>query len=123
MSSCPISARPLLRKGICRIIRCDRCHSGQESPTLVARARTAHAELQLNADSQASQNGFVTVARPGGHRCPPWRRARRYSRIKPHPAGFLATQPDAYQPYYILREHVIDRIYDQNVGYWEANLQ
>src|SRR5262249_8325557 len=23
----------------------------------------------------------------------------------------------------ILREHVIDRIYDQNVGYWEANLQ
>src|SRR5262249_3432472 len=28
-----------------------------------------------------------------------------------------------YQPYLILREHVIDRIYDQNVGYWEANLQ
>ena len=27
------------------------------------------------------------------------------------------------QPYFILREHVIDRIYDQNVGYWEANLQ
>ena len=25
--------------------------------------------------------------------------------------------------YYILREHVIDRVYDQNVGYWEANLQ
>src|SRR5262249_41517765 len=24
---------------------------------------------------------------------------------------------------YILREHVIDRIYDQHVGYWEANLQ
>jgi glyoxylase-like metal-dependent hydrolase (beta-lactamase superfamily II) len=39
------------------------------------------------------------------------------------PPDFLATQPDAYQPYYILREHVIDRIYDQNVGYWEANLQ
>jgi hypothetical protein len=39
------------------------------------------------------------------------------------PPEFLATQPDAYQPYYILREHVIDRIYDQNVGYWEANLQ
>src|SRR4029453_2597337 len=35
----------------------------------------------------------------------------------------LANQPDAYQPYYILREHVIDRIYDQNVGYWEANLR
>jgi glyoxylase-like metal-dependent hydrolase (beta-lactamase superfamily II) len=39
------------------------------------------------------------------------------------PPNFLATQPDAYQPYFILREHVIDRIYDQNVGYWEANLQ
>jgi glyoxylase-like metal-dependent hydrolase (beta-lactamase superfamily II) len=39
------------------------------------------------------------------------------------PPDLLATQPDVYQPYYILREHVIDRIYDQNVGYWEANLQ
>jgi len=39
------------------------------------------------------------------------------------PPGLLANQPDAHQPYYILREHVIDRIYDQNVGYWEANLQ
>jgi glyoxylase-like metal-dependent hydrolase (beta-lactamase superfamily II) len=39
------------------------------------------------------------------------------------PPELLATQPDAYQPYYILREHVIDRIYDQNIGYWEANLQ
>ena len=38
------------------------------------------------------------------------------------PPDLLANQPDAYQPYYILREHVIDRIYDQNVGYWEANL-
>jgi glyoxylase-like metal-dependent hydrolase (beta-lactamase superfamily II) len=39
------------------------------------------------------------------------------------PPDFLATQPDAYLPYYILREHVIDRVYDQNVGYWQANLQ
>jgi alkyl sulfatase BDS1-like metallo-beta-lactamase superfamily hydrolase len=39
------------------------------------------------------------------------------------PPDFLATQPDAFQPYYILREHVIDRIYEQNVGYWQANLQ
>jgi alkyl sulfatase BDS1-like metallo-beta-lactamase superfamily hydrolase len=35
----------------------------------------------------------------------------------------LEFEPDVYQPYYILREHVIDRIYDQNVGYWEANLR
>ena len=39
------------------------------------------------------------------------------------PPDLLANQPDAYQPYYILREHVIDRLYDQRVGYWEANLQ
>jgi glyoxylase-like metal-dependent hydrolase (beta-lactamase superfamily II) len=39
------------------------------------------------------------------------------------PPDFLAQHHDAYQPYLILREHVIDRIYDQNVGYWEANLQ
>jgi len=39
------------------------------------------------------------------------------------PPDFLTTQPDAFQPYYILREHVIDRVYDQNVGYWQANLQ
>ena len=39
------------------------------------------------------------------------------------PPDFLASHHDAYQPYLILREHVIDRIYDQNVGYWEANLQ
>src|SRR5262249_48247102 len=39
------------------------------------------------------------------------------------PQDLLANQPDAYEPYYILREHVIDRLYDQHVGYWEANLQ
>jgi alkyl sulfatase BDS1-like metallo-beta-lactamase superfamily hydrolase len=39
------------------------------------------------------------------------------------PPDLLAAQPDVHQPYYILREHVIDRLYDQNVGYWEANLQ
>jgi glyoxylase-like metal-dependent hydrolase (beta-lactamase superfamily II) len=39
------------------------------------------------------------------------------------PPDLLVNQPDAHQPYYILREHVIDRVYDQNVGYWEANLQ
>ena len=39
------------------------------------------------------------------------------------PPGLLNGSPDVYQPYYILREHVIDRIYDQNVGYWQPNLQ
>jgi glyoxylase-like metal-dependent hydrolase (beta-lactamase superfamily II) len=35
----------------------------------------------------------------------------------------LLGQPDLYQPYFILREHVIDRLYDQNVGYWQPDLQ
>jgi glyoxylase-like metal-dependent hydrolase (beta-lactamase superfamily II) len=39
------------------------------------------------------------------------------------PPGLLADQPDVYQPYLILREHVIDRLYDQSVGYWQADLQ
>ncbi len=39
------------------------------------------------------------------------------------PPGLLKGRPDAYLPYLILREHVIDRLYDQNVGYWQPNLQ
>jgi len=39
------------------------------------------------------------------------------------PPGLLSGQPDVYQPYLVLREHVIDRIYDQNVGYWQPDLQ
>ena len=39
------------------------------------------------------------------------------------PPGLLGGQPDVYQPYLILREHVIDRLYDQNVGYWQPDLQ
>jgi alkyl sulfatase BDS1-like metallo-beta-lactamase superfamily hydrolase len=38
------------------------------------------------------------------------------------PPDLLQGPPDVYQPYLIMREHVIDRLYDQNVGYWEANL-
>jgi len=39
------------------------------------------------------------------------------------PPGLLNDQPDVYQPYLILREHGIDRLYDQNVGYWQPDLQ
>jgi hypothetical protein len=39
------------------------------------------------------------------------------------PPGLLGGQPDAYLPYLTLREHVIDRLYDQNVGYWQPDLQ
>jgi glyoxylase-like metal-dependent hydrolase (beta-lactamase superfamily II) len=39
------------------------------------------------------------------------------------PPGLLNGQPDAHLPYLILREHVIDRLYDQNVGYWQPDLQ
>ena len=39
------------------------------------------------------------------------------------PPGLLNGRPDAYLPYLIIREHVIDRLYDQNVGYWQPDLQ
>ena len=39
------------------------------------------------------------------------------------PPNLLGGQPDVYQPYLILREHVIDRLYDQNVGHWQPDLQ
>ena len=39
------------------------------------------------------------------------------------PPGLLKGRPDVYLPYLILREHVIDRLYEQNVGYWQPNLQ
>src|SRR5215831_13985892 len=39
------------------------------------------------------------------------------------PPTLLSGTPDAYLPYLLLREHVIDRLYDQGVGYWQADLQ
>jgi hypothetical protein len=39
------------------------------------------------------------------------------------PPGLIAGQPDVYLPYFIMREHIIDRLYDQNVGYWQPDMQ
>jgi glyoxylase-like metal-dependent hydrolase (beta-lactamase superfamily II) len=39
------------------------------------------------------------------------------------PPGLLSGNPDVYLPYLLLREHAIDRLYDQSVGYWQADLQ
>jgi glyoxylase-like metal-dependent hydrolase (beta-lactamase superfamily II) len=39
------------------------------------------------------------------------------------PPGLLEGRPDVLLPYLILREHVIDRLFHQNVGYWQANLE
>jgi glyoxylase-like metal-dependent hydrolase (beta-lactamase superfamily II) len=39
------------------------------------------------------------------------------------PPGLLAGDPDAHLPYIVMREHVINRIYDQHVGYWQPDLQ
>jgi glyoxylase-like metal-dependent hydrolase (beta-lactamase superfamily II) len=39
------------------------------------------------------------------------------------PPDLLRGNPDVYMPYFIMREHLIDRLYDQNVGYWQADLQ
>ena len=38
------------------------------------------------------------------------------------PPGLISGRPDAFLPYLLLREHVIDRLYHQNVGYWQADL-
>ena len=39
------------------------------------------------------------------------------------PPGLLTGDPDVHLPYILLRENVINRIYDQNVGYWQPDLQ
>ncbi len=39
------------------------------------------------------------------------------------PPDLLSGSPDVHLPYLLLREHVIDRLYDQSVGYWQADLQ
>src|SRR5262245_4319099 len=39
------------------------------------------------------------------------------------PPELLTSHPEAQVPYLLLREHVIDRLYDQNVGYWQASLE
>jgi glyoxylase-like metal-dependent hydrolase (beta-lactamase superfamily II) len=39
------------------------------------------------------------------------------------PPGLLGGRPDALLPFLILREHVIDRLYHQNVGYWQTDLE
>jgi len=51
------------------------------------------------------------------------RACRRAPRSEEGRPGLLKGRPDVYLPYVILREHVIDRLYDQNVGYWQPNLQ
>ncbi len=39
------------------------------------------------------------------------------------PPSLLAGDPDAHLPYLVMREHVINRLYDQQVGYWQPDLQ
>lgn len=39
------------------------------------------------------------------------------------PPGLLTGDPDAHLPYILMRENVINRVYDQNVGYWQPDLQ
>jgi glyoxylase-like metal-dependent hydrolase (beta-lactamase superfamily II) len=38
------------------------------------------------------------------------------------PSALITSHPDAQLPYLLLREHVIDRLYDQKVGYWQPDL-
>jgi glyoxylase-like metal-dependent hydrolase (beta-lactamase superfamily II) len=38
------------------------------------------------------------------------------------PPGLIEGRGDVQLPYLVLREHVIDRLFQQNVGYWQADL-
>ncbi len=39
------------------------------------------------------------------------------------PPDFLKGREDTFLPYLLMREHVIDRLYHQHVGYWGAHLE
>ena len=39
------------------------------------------------------------------------------------PPGLLTGDPGAHLPYLVMRENVINRLYDQKVGYWQPDLQ
>ncbi len=39
------------------------------------------------------------------------------------PPALPTGRADTFLPYLLLREHVIDRLYHQNVGYWQADLE
>ena len=39
------------------------------------------------------------------------------------PPDLLSGPAGAILPYLLMREHVIDRLYDQNVGYWQPDLE
>ena len=39
------------------------------------------------------------------------------------PPKLLSGDPEVHLPYIVMRENVINRIYDQNVGYWQPDLQ
>jgi len=77
------------------------------SPSLLA---------HLKADLTWLREQILTAIRRGDERA-------AIHRANLIPPDLLAKQPDAYEPYLVLREHVIDRVYDQNVGYWQADLQ
>lgn len=71
---------------------------------------------QLNTDLVWLHEQVLTAVRRGDERA-------AIHQANLIPPGLLGGQPDVYQPYLILREHVIDRLYDQNVGYWQPDLQ
>src|ERR1700676_10144 len=71
---------------------------------------------QLKTDLVWLREQVLTAVRRGDERAA----IHRANLIPPNVFG---AQPEVYQPYLILREHSIDRLYDQNVGYWQPDLQ
>jgi glyoxylase-like metal-dependent hydrolase (beta-lactamase superfamily II) len=71
---------------------------------------------QLKIDLGWLRDQVLTAIRRGDARA-------QIHRANPIPPGLLTGRPDVLLPYLILREHVIDRLYHQNVGYWQADLE
>src|SRR5712664_2599166 len=71
---------------------------------------------QLKIDLGWLRDQVLTAIRRGDARA-------RIHRANLIPPGLLTGRPDVLLPYLILREHVIDRLYHQNVGYWQADLE
>jgi len=86
---------------------------GHEPLTRNFASSTMLAELKPNLEWLRQQ--VLTAARRGDER-------GAIHQANLIPPGLLG-EPEVYQPYFILREHVIDRLYDQNVGYWQADLE
>lgn len=119
----PYLGHPLRRRAIFRDYSMRLTLLLKSIPSTCCTATSPSPVISLPPPCWCSSKPTGVAARTGTDRGPPRRRTRRDSPANLIPPGLLGGQPDVYQPYLILREHVIDRLYDQNVGYWQPDLE